>query len=170
MFTFQVTRLTSVVVYMKWFRSKCKRQAHAGGSVWPGCLRSWVLPAPAQVQAARCGTSGFALVGSFLSLTPLQAAGPSSCRWGTGWVGKRPSPFIPLLWVSSSMGLARGCQRPKPLDCLFLIPWVFVQSPRTQALARGPEEAEPASPLGASPLGLCPNHLLLPYNEAGPQG
>lgn len=45
MFTFQVIRLTSVVVYMKWFRSKCKRQARAGDSAWPGCLHPHVLPA-----------------------------------------------------------------------------------------------------------------------------
>lgn len=37
MFTFQVIRLTSVVVYMKWFRSKWKRWGWEAASPRPAC-------------------------------------------------------------------------------------------------------------------------------------
>lgn len=50
MFTFQVIRLTSVVVYMKWFRSKYKRhgreaQRDPAACVPVSCLCPCVLPA-----------------------------------------------------------------------------------------------------------------------------
>lgn len=52
MFTFQVIRLTSVVVYMKWFRSKCKdrhgweAQHDLAACILGSCLHPWVLPPP----------------------------------------------------------------------------------------------------------------------------
>lgn len=64
MFTFQVIRLTSVVVYMKWFRSKCQdrhgQEAQQDLAAYmPGsCLHPWVLPAPTLAQAARTGGWG----------------------------------------------------------------------------------------------------------------
>lgn len=58
MFTFQVIRLTSVVVYMKWFRSKCQDRhgqetQHDLAACMPGsCLHPWVLPVTTLAQAA----------------------------------------------------------------------------------------------------------------------
>lgn len=86
-------------------------------------------------------------------------------------MGREPSPFIPPLWVSCGMGLERDWQTPKPLDCLFPTPGVFVQDGLMAAfsvepcktLAGGPEEAAPGFPLGAlpksPPLALPPSGL-----------
>lgn len=58
MFTFQVNRLTSVVVYMKWFKSKCQDRhgqeaQHDLAACMPGsCLHPWVLPAATLAWAA----------------------------------------------------------------------------------------------------------------------
>lgn len=41
MFTFQVIRLTSVVVYMKWFRRKWKRWRWEAASPCPACSCSY---------------------------------------------------------------------------------------------------------------------------------
>lgn len=145
MFTFQVIRLTSVVVYTKWFRSKCKAQA--GGSAWPSYLRPHVLPVspcPACIpmshflpflpwcrQYPTGSTLGFFLVGSFLSLPPLSVTRPSYCQRGDdGWEGNhRPSPLLcgcTWLW----QGAGKGLQRPKPADSLFQSPGMSVQSPQ----------------------------------------
>lgn len=124
MFTFQVIRLTSVVVYMKWFRSKCQdRQGweaeHDLAACMPGsCLHPWVLPATALAQAAPTDGRGHLTIFPhwLLSLPAASVSGRSLVLLaGRGLVGREPSTFLCPLWVSHGVGLEVGQQRPRPL-------------------------------------------------------
>lgn len=142
MFTFQVIRLTSVVVYMKWFRSKCqvrhgREGQHDLAACMPGsCLHPWVLPAATLAQATPTTGQGHLTVFPHWlpSLPATSVSGRSLVLLaGRGLVGREPSRFLSSLWVSHGVGLEAGQQRPRPLDCLFLAPGAFVHSPRTDA-------------------------------------
>lgn len=89
MFTFQVIRLTSVVVYMKWFRSKCQDRhgqeaQHDLAACMPGsCLHPWVLPATTLAQAAPTVGRGHLRVFPhwLFSLPALSVSGRSLACW-----------------------------------------------------------------------------------------
>lgn len=104
----------------------------------PGsCLHPWVLPAATTLaQAAPAVGRGHLTVFPhwLLSLPAISVSGRSLVLLAErGLVGKEPSPFFSPLGVSHSVGLEVGQQRPRPLDCLFLAPGVFVHGPGTHA-------------------------------------
>lgn len=109
MFTFQVIRLTSVVVYMKWFRSKCQDRhgqeaQHDLAACMPGsCLHPWVLPATTLAQAApTVGRGHLRVFPHWLrSLPAISVSGRSLVLLaGRGLVAREPSPFLSPLGVS----------------------------------------------------------------------
>lgn len=109
MFTFQVIRLTSVVVYMKWFRSKWKRRGQEAAAPRP--------VSPALVW----WPGGSPSLGSFLSL--LQAAGTTGeGMGGRATITLRPSSELAMVVVE---GLERGPQSPLCLEAIEMCcnPW-----------------------------------------------
>lgn len=190
MFTFQVIRLTSVVVYTKWFRSKCKAQA--GGSAWPSYLRPHVLPVspcPACIPMShflpflpwcrQYPTGGRGHLGLFprwpLSLLATSVSDRTlilpARRW---WVGREPSTFTPPLrvnvavaggWKGSAETQASRQPFPEPGNVCAepTDPWQQLLLSHASPWPQGAptEEAVPADP------GLCPIYLLLRKNGQG---
>lgn len=117
MFTFQVIRLTSVVVYMKWFRSKCQDRhgqeaQHDLAACMPGsCLHPRGLTAAARAQAAPTGGLGrLTVFPHWLLSLPATSVRDRSLvlEAGRGLVGRKASPFLSPLWVSHGVGPAEA--------------------------------------------------------------